>query len=201
MMTRRQKEVYTFLQAYIRENGTAPTYEAIRRHFGFRSYNAVFKHVRQLERRGFLVSPGKNMKQAFWLREPVGLSASSARLPLLGLVAAGQPIEALETRDTVEVPESFLGTGEHFALRVRGDSMVEDGIHDGDLILVRKQAEADNGQTVVALIGSEATVKRFYRKGASVELHPANPAMKPIVLKAGKVTIQGVVVGLIRKYQ
>jgi len=97
MLTSRQQEIYGFLKDYIRENGTAPTYEAIRRHFGFRSYNAVFKHVRQLEKRGFLVTPGKNMKQAFWLREPVGLSASSARLPLLGLVAAGQPIEAWRT--------------------------------------------------------------------------------------------------------
>lgn len=200
MLTNRQREVYGFLKDHIRQNGVAPTYEEIRRHFGFRSYNAVFKHLKQLERRGFLVNPGKNLKQAFWLKEPLGVTAANARLPLLGLVAAGEPIEALENRDAVEVPESFLGTGDHFALRVRGDSMVEDGIHDGDLILVRKQPLADSGQTVVALIGNEATVKRFYRKGASVELHPANPHMKPIVLNAGKVTIQGVVVGLIRKY-
>jgi len=200
MLTSRQREVYGFLKDHIRHNGVAPTYEEIRSHFGFRSYNAVFKHLKQLERRGFLVSAGKNLKQAFWLREPLGVTAANARLPLLGLVAAGEPIEALENRDAVEVPESFLGTGDHFALRVRGDSMVEDGIHDGDLILVRKQSHADSGQTVVALIGNEATVKRFYRKGASVELHPANPHMKPILLHAGKVTIQGVVVGLIRKY-
>lgn len=210
MMTARQKEVYSFLRQYMRENGTAPTYEEIRRHFGFRSYNSVFKHLRQLESRGFLASPGKHRKQAFRLTEPEGFSAmaaaaaavgAGARLPLLGVVAAGRPIEALENRDTVEVPESFLGSGEHFALRVRGDSMVEDGIHDGDIILVRRQASAENGQTVVALIGgSETTVKRFYRRGARVELRPANPAMKPIVVEAARVTIQGVVVGLIRKY-
>jgi repressor LexA len=98
------------------------------------------------------------------------------------------------------VPENFLGTGEHFALRVRGDSMIQDGIHDGDIILLRKQEDAENGQTVVALINGEATVKRLYRKGASVELHPANSSMKPLVLEAEKVTVQGVVVGLIRKY-
>lgn len=209
MMTARQKEIYSFLQSYIRQNGRAPTYEEIRRYFGFRSYNSVFKHLRQLESRGFLASPGKHRKQAFWLTEHKGFSAlaaaaagvGGARLPLLGVVAAGQPIEALENRDTVEVPESFLGSGEHFALRVRGDSMVEDGIHDGDIILVRRQESAENGQTVVALIGgSETTVKRFYRRGERVELRPANPAMKPIVVEAARLTIQGVVVGLIRKY-
>jgi len=200
MLTHRQKEIYEFLKSYIEHHGVAPTYEEIRRHFGFRSYNAVFKHLRQLESRGVLASPWKNRKQAFWLKEPLGIAVSSVRLPLLGLVAAGEPIEALENRDAVEVPESFLGTGEHFALRVRGDSMVEDGIHDGDLILVRKQANADNGQTVVALIDSEATVKRFYQKGSSVELHPANLRMKPLVVDAGKVIIQGIVVGLIRRY-
>jgi len=200
MLTHRQKEVYAFLDAYIRHHGVAPTYEEIRRHFGFRSYNAVFKHLKQLEARGYLTSRWKNRKQAFLLKKPTQASMPSAKLPLLGRVAAGEPIEAVEDQDTVDVPESFLGTGEHFALRVRGDSMVEDGIHDQDLILVRKQEEAENGQTVVALIDGEATVKRLYRRGSSVELQPANLRMKPLVLEAKKVRIQGVVVGLIRKY-
>ena len=200
MLTHRQKEVYTFLEDYIQRHGVAPTYEEIRRHFGFRSYNSVFKHLKQLEARGYLASRWKNKKQAFSLKEPVQASISTSQLPLLGRVAAGEPIEALEDRDTIEVPESFLGTGEHFALRVRGDSMIGDGIHDGDLILLRKQEDAENGQTVVALIDGEATVKRFYRKGASVELRPANSTMKPLVVEAEKVTVQGVVVGLIRKY-
>ena len=200
MLTHRQKEVYAFLKNYIDRHGVAPTYEVIRHHFGFRSYNAVFKHLKQLEARGYLTSHWKNKKQAFSLKDPVQASISTSQLPLLGRVAAGEPIEALEDRDTIEVPESFLGTGEHFALRVRGDSMIGDGIHDGDLILLRKQEDAENGQTVVALIDGEATVKRFYRKGASVELHPANASMEPLILEAEKVTVQGVVVGLIRKY-
>ena len=200
MLTHRQKEIYAFLKDYIQRNGVAPTYEEIRRHFGFRSYNAVFKHLKQLETRGYLTSRWKNKKQAFSLKEPAQTSVAASSLPLLGRVAAGEPIEALEDRDTIEVPESFLGIGEHFALRVRGDSMIGDGIHDGDLILLRKQEDADNGQTVVALIDGEATVKRFYRKGASVELHPANSSMTPLVVEANKVTVQGVVVGLIRKY-
>ncbi len=200
MLTHRQKEVYTFLKNYIRRHEVAPTYEEIRRHFGFRSYNAVFKHLKQLEARGYLTHRWENRKQAFSLKEPVQTTTATAQLPLLGRVAAGEPIEALEDRDTIEIPESFLGTGEHFALRVRGDSMIGDGIHDGDIILLRKQEDADNGQTVVALIDGEATVKRFFRKGTSVELHPANSSMEPLVLEAEKVTVQGVVVGLIRKY-
>jgi repressor LexA len=200
MLTHRQKEIYAFLKDYILRHEVAPTYEEIRRHFGFRSYNAVFKHLKQLETRGYLTSRWKNKKQAFSLKEPAQTSVATSLLPLLGRVAAGEPIEALEDRDTIEVPESFLGTGEHFALRVRGDSMIGDGIHDGDLILLRKQEDAENGQTVVALIDGEATVKRFYRKGASVELHPANSSMKPLVVEAKNVTVQGVVVGLIRKY-
>jgi repressor LexA len=160
----------------------------------------VFKHLKQLEARGYLTNRWKNKKQAFSLREPVQPSTTTTQLPLLGRVAAGEPIEALEDRDIVEVPESFLGTGEHFALRVRGDSMIEDGIHDGDIILLRKQEGAENGQTVVALIDGEATVKRLYRQGDSVELHPANSSIKPLIVEAEKVTVQGVVVGLIRKY-
>jgi len=204
MLTHRQKEIYAFLSAYIREHGIAPTYEEIRGHFGFRSYNAVFKHLRQLEARGYLTAGRKNRKQAFRIQDPLAVAsapaAARAQIPLLGRVAAGLPIEALEDRDTVEVPESFLGTGEHFALRVRGESMIEDGIHDGDLIIVRKQDRAENGQTVVALIDREATVKRLYHRDALVELHPANPQMQPLIVDAGKVLIQGVVVGLIRKY-
>jgi len=200
MLTHRQKEIHAFLDTYARKHGVVPTYEEIRRHFGFRSYNAVFKHLKQLEARGYLSSRWENRRQAYSLREPEAWSTAAVPLPLLGRVAAGKPIEALEDPDTVDVPESFLGTGEHFALRVRGDSMVEDGIHDGDLILVREQARADNGQTVVALIDGEATVKRFHQKGRTVELRPANARLEPLKLDARKVTIRGVVVGLLRKY-
>jgi repressor LexA len=163
MLTHRQKEIYAFLKDYIRRHEVAPTYEEIRRHFGFRSYNAVFKHLKQLEARGYLAHRWKNKKQAFSLKDPVQTTATAAQLPLLGRVAAGEPIEALEDRDTIEIPESFLGTGEHFALRVRGDSMIGDGIHDGDLILLRKQEDADNGQTVVALIEGKVKVGTIMR--------------------------------------
>ena len=197
-LTPRQRELYLFLKAYVEREEVAPTYEEIRRYLGVRSYNAVQKLLKQLERRGYIRSPWKNSKRAIEVLDPDGTRGS---LPLLGTVAAGRPIEAVEEFERVGVPESFLGGGERFALRVRGESMVDDGIHDGDVIVVRAQQTAENGQTVVALIGNEATVKRFYHKNEQVGLRPANPAMEPIFLDAGEVTVQGVVIGLIRSYR
>jgi repressor LexA len=196
-LTRRQKEVYRFLRDYFRSNDTAPSYEEIRDGLGMHSLSTVHKHLKQLERKGFLRSPWGSMKRALSLVEQ-GRPAWS--LPLLGMVAAGEPIEALEVPDMIEVPPSLLRGGECFALRVKGDSMIEDGIRDGDIILVKKQAVADTGQTVVAVIEGEATVKRFYRRGNKIELRPANPAMRPLLVQPEAVEIQGVVIGLVRKY-
>ena len=197
-LTRRQQEVYGFLKSYLEEYGTAPSYEEIRRQLRLSSLSTVRKHLKQLERKGYLRSPWMSQKRALSL---VAHGRPSVSLPLLGAVAAGAPIEAVEVPDQVEVPESLLRGGECFALRVKGDSMIEDGIHDSDIILVKKQESAENGQTVVALIEGEATVKKFYRRGKQVELIPANPAMETMVVEAGKVKIQGVVIGLMRKYR
>ncbi|OGP59019.1 MAG: repressor LexA [Deltaproteobacteria bacterium RBG_13_61_14] len=197
-LTRRQQEVYSFLEEYFEEQGTAPSYEEIRQGLGLSSLSTVFKHLKQLERKGYLRSPWASQKRALAL---VGRGRPGVRLPLLGAVAAGEPIEAVEVPDQVEVPESLLRGGECFALKVKGDSMIEDGIHDGDLILVKKQESAENGQTVVALIEGEATVKKFFRQGKLVELRPANPAMEPITVAADQVKIQGVVIGLMRTYR
>jgi len=198
MLTERQRRVYEFLRDYVRREGVSPSYEEIRRVLGFRSHNSVYKHLKQLERKGYVRSPWGNRKRAL---EVVERGRPAPAIPLAGLVAAGRPIEAIEQRDLIEVPESFLGTGEHFALRVHGDSMVDDGIHDGDLIIVRKQETAENGQTAVVLVrGEAATVKRFYSRGPVVELRPSNPAMAPMEIRADEVAIQGVVIGLLRRY-
>ena len=197
-LTQRQQEVYAFLRDYFGEHGTAPSYEEIRQELGLSSLSTVSKHLKQLERKGYLRSPWGSQKRALSLAEH---GRPTKTLPLLGLVAAGTPIEAVEVPDQVEVPESLLSGGECFALRVKGDSMIEDGIHDGDLILVKKQETAETGQTVVALIEGEATVKKYYRRGKQVELRPAHPEMKPITVAADKVKIQGVVIGLMRKYK
>lgn len=197
-LTARQKALYDFIGGFIRDRGVAPSYEEIRSGLGLRSLSTVHKHLKQLERRGWLRSPWESRKRALSLVSPV---PRSAVVPLLGLVAAGSPIEALESPEEAEVPESLLRGGECFGLRVRGESMIEDGIHDGDLIIVKSQPSAENGQTVVALIEGEATVKKFYRRGQTVELRPANAGMAPIIVPASRVRVRGVVIGLVREYR
>jgi len=202
-LTEKQKAVYQFIKAYIEKREIAPSYEEIRRHFGFRSYHSVQKYLQQLERKGYIVHPGWNLKRAIRIVEH---GAPAVTLPLVGVIAAGEPIEAIEQRETIDVPESLLGRrGEHYALRVKGDSMIGDGIYDGDLVIVREQPDAQNGQVVVALLEGEATVKRFFKKGNRVELRPANPRLKPLVVKGlpgqgDDFRIQGVVVALIRQF-
>lgn len=198
-LTARQREIYQFLQDYIARHGEAPTYQEIGRALKLRSTNAVAKHLKALEEKGYVRSPWGNRKRALTLVEH---GTPSFTIPLLGTVAAGRPIEPIETPEKIEIPRSLLGSGENFALRVRGDSMIDDGIRDGDVVIVRRQAVARNGDTVVAVVDGEATVKRFYRGADRVELRPANPALKPFFLDetAGTLEIRGVVVGLIRKF-
>jgi repressor LexA len=198
MLTPRQHAAFEFIAGFIDGRGYAPSYEEIRRHLGVRSLNAVAKLVAQLRRRGALAEAPFNAKRSL---TPVARRASSpSTLPLLGLIAAGRPIEAIENPEPIEVPESLLGPGERYALQVRGDSMIEDGIRDGDLILVRRSARAENGQTVVAVVDGEATLKRFFRRGAQVELRPANAAHSSMRWLASRVEIRGVLVGLLRRY-
>lgn len=199
-LTPRQRQVFEFIRSFMRRRGYAPSYEEIRAHFGFRSYNAVQGHLKQLEARGYLRSPWGNRKRAIEIVEPEEDVAASA-IPLAGTVAAGRPIEAIEDDERIEVPRSLLRGGENFALRVKGDSMIEEGIHDGDVVIVRKQPKAERGAMVVALVDGEATVKRFHPRGPRVELRPAHPEMEPIVVPARSVRVAGVVIGLIRKYR
>jgi repressor LexA len=193
-LTPRQLAAYQFIDGFIDGRGYAPSYDEIRRHLRLRSLNAVAKLVAQLRRRGALAAAPLNAKRSL---APV---ASGATVPLLGLIAAGRPIEAIENPERIEVPESLLGPGERYALRVRGDSMIEDGIQNGDLILVRRAARAENGQTVVAVVDGEATLKRFHRRGSMVELRPANAALRSTEWPASRVEIRGVLVGLLRRY-
>ncbi|MBC8646071.1 MAG: transcriptional repressor LexA [Thermoanaerobaculia bacterium] len=193
-LTKRQKEILDFIKKYRAEQGISPTQREIRERFDLSSFGTVQKHLKRLEEKGALSRE--------WNRSR-GISPSAdtgARVSLLGSVAAGRPIEPFPDEESIEVPASLLGKGEHFVLRVRGDSMVEDGIRDGDYVIVAKRASAQNGQTVVALIRGEATLKRYYLEGARVRLQPANTLMKPLTVDARDVTVQGVVTGLIRDY-
>lgn len=197
-LTEKQQAVYRYIRGYIEARGMAPTYDEIRQHFGFGSFQSVQKHLAQLEKKGAIRIQARHKSRMIALVEHGG---NTVVLPFSGVVAAGAPIEAIEQKETVDVPEEMLGSGEYFALKVRGDSMVEEGILNGDTIVVRKQSQAQNGQTVVALVEGEATVKKYYKKGDEIELRPANAAMVSLFVRAGSFAIQGVVVGLLRRYR
>ena len=203
MLTPRQRAAYDFIKGFSERNGFAPSFDEIRRHLRLASLNSVAKLIAQLRRRGALAPAPSNSKRRL---EPAsrgtrGRTTVAATVPLLGVIAAGQPIEAVETPEEIDVPSSLLGAGERYALRVRGDSMIEDGIQDGDAIVVRRARRAENGQTVVAIIDGEATLKRFHQKGRWIELHPANAAMAPLRVPAESVEVRGVLVGLLRRYR
>lgn len=199
-ITPRQRELLDYLNRFITGYGHAPTLAEIRAHLGLRSPSTVHALLTALEREG-LIRRVPNAARAIEIiaADP---SANECEIPLLGLIAAGRPIEAILSNETVCITRDMLGRGRTFALRVRGDSMTGDGILDGDLIIVESRQTADNGQTVVALVdGSEATVKRFYKERGGVRLEAANPRYKPIHIKpSDRLSIQGAVIGVIRKY-
>jgi repressor LexA len=198
ILTKRQKELYDFLEHYIGTCGYAPTLEEIGEHFELSSLATVHKHLANLEEKG-LIRRRWNFSRAIELTRDI--KAGAVALPLLGTVAAGKPIEALEGDDTFAVPEEFIRRNETFVLRVQGNSMIDDGIWDGDYVVVESRPTAENGETVVALVSGEATVKKFYReKGGRIRLMPANEAMAPIIARDKDVEVRGVVVAVMRKY-
>ena len=200
ILTRRQREIWEYLEAYGAKHGYAPTLEEIGAHFGLSSLATVHKHLSNLERKG-VIARKWNLSRAIELTPPQK-TAQALDLPLLGQVAAGVPIEAIETEGTLAVPVDLVRRPhDAFALQVKGRSMIDEGILDGDFIVVEKRSSADNGETVVALIGGEATVKKFYReRGGRIRLQPANPDMQPIIVNETDMEIQGVVVAVLRKY-
>lgn len=199
-MTKKQKELLDYLQKYIDRHGYAPTLDEIATHFHLSSLATVHKHLSNLEDKG-LIRRKWNFSRAIELSPPTA-QRIAVELPLLGRVAAGRPIEALEDAgSTIAVPEEFLRGGNTYALRVVGESMIDDGILDGDYLVVEERPVPENGETVVAVIDGEATVKRFYReKGSRVRLQPANQNMRPILVSAKDVAVRGVVVAVLRKY-
>jgi repressor LexA len=200
-LTERQRDVLGFISKRIEADGVAPTLQEIADAFGFRSTASAQKHVAHLERKGFLVRE-KHQKRGLVLPRASALETpSAAELPLFGVVAAGAPIESIPDDEQVSVPTDFLRAGDHYVLRVRGDSMIGDGVHDGDLVVVQRTESASNGEMVVALVRDEVTLKRIYREGDSaIRLQPANPAMPTLIAPVSEVQVQGVVVGLLRRY-
>ena len=197
-LTRRQREIYDFIRRFVAENGYSPSLEEIGEAFGLSSVATVHKHVSHLVEKGMLRKAWNRSRSV----EPVDEPEAGVSLPLAGVVAAGAPIEAIEDRETIEVPQQMVPPRtDSFVLRVRGESMIDEQIRDGDFVIVESRREARNGETVVALIrGEDATLKRFYRKGGTVRLEPANVTMQPIEVAAEDVEIRGIVRGLLRRY-
>jgi repressor LexA len=197
-LTKRQREIFSYVDRFIRSHGYAPSLEEIALAVGLSSLATVHKHLKNLEAKGVirrLWNRGRSIEIA------LPQTPSSVELPLLGEVAAGKPIEAVEDRQTLSVPEEFLRSNETFVLRVRGNSMIDENIRDGDFIIVERRSSAENGETVVALMhGNEVTVKKFYRENGQIRLQPANERMQPLILPPEEVEIRGVVVALMRKY-
>jgi repressor LexA len=198
VVTRRQRQVLDYVQGYLRRHGYSPSLEEIGRHLGVTSLATVHKHLTRLEGRGAI---RRRAHQSRSVEVVSGSEKGGATVPLLGRVAAGRPIEPVEVAETVSLPEDLLGRGETFALRVVGDSMIGDGILDGDVVIVETRSDAPNGSTVVAMVGGDATVKRFYRRRDRIHLVPANERVEAIVARPEEVQVRGVVIGLLRRYR
>ncbi|HEX6716785.1 MAG TPA: transcriptional repressor LexA [Pyrinomonadaceae bacterium] len=201
-VTAKQRRIFEFIRGYIESNQEPPTMVEIGRKFEMRSSASVHAVLVALEREGLIKRTPNVSRGIEIVQQKESGDEGENEIALLGTVAAGQPIEAILSHDTISVPKDMQGHGRTFALRVRGESMIDENIQDGDIIIVSSQKTADNGQMVVALIdGNYATVKKFYREPDFIRLEPANPQFKPIFIKTPeRIQIQGVVKGLIRRY-
>jgi repressor LexA len=203
-LTRRQREIYDYLAEFIESNGYAPSLEEIAARFGLSSVATVHEHLENLEEKGAL-RRDPHRSRAIELTDGAGRGAreSAVLLPLVGRVAAGQPLEAVPDDETLAVPESMLGRGETFVLRVAGDSMIDEHIEDGDYVIVERRDTARSGERVIALIDEEnATLKTFFREpDGRIRLQPANERLAPLYYDASRVRVQGVAIGVLRKYR
>lgn len=200
MLTPKQKQILEFIEGFIKENDYAPSYREIADHFGFSSVATVAEHVENLKNKGYITSDDSGYRSLKVVGVEVDQDSlfSGLAVPLLGAIRAGRPIEAVRTSETLEIPRDMMARNV-FALRVKGDSMMDDGILDGDFVVVEPCQTPKNGDIVVALINKdEVTLKRFYREKDHIRLQPANKKYQPIRVK--KVTIQGRVRGVIRKF-
>lgn len=206
-LTERQRDILNFIRTFQRERGVAPTHREICDHFGFSSYGTVYKHLSLPEKKG-LIRRDWNQKRGVEVvdeerggKTPQPSNNASAReLPLFGYIAAGRPLDVDRSDEMIAVPDHLTSRGENYVLKVRGDSMVDDGILDGDLVIIAHRENADNGEMVVANVNGEVTLKRIYKEGDRVRLQPANSMMNPIYAPAREVAVQGVVVGLMRRF-
>jgi repressor LexA len=200
--TQRQKEILDYITRFLERHGYEPSYAQIARHFGVKSRATIAKHIAALERRG-LVARQHEEDGSFALNVKVDDSEALCEIKLLGRIAAGAPLDVVECDETIPVPRFLLGRvrpDRVYALRVKGDSMIDEHICDGDIALIENRTDARDGEIVVALLIEEnqATLKRLYRRGVNVELHPANSELQPLTVSASKVSVQGIFRGLLR---
>jgi repressor LexA len=198
-LTKRQREILDYLSEFITQHGYAPSLEEVGRRFSLSSLATVHKHLTNLQQKGFIRRTWNRSRSVELV--PTRTGGRAVELPLLGYVAAGAPIEAITTTETISVPEDLVGKRDTYVLRVRGDSMIDEQIRDGDYVVVEDRKTAENGEMVIALLrGTDVTLKKFYRDNGRVRLQPANPAMQPLLVEAEQIQVQGVVVGVMRKY-
>jgi len=198
-LTKRQREILDYLNEFIQQHGYAPSLEEVGRRFGLSSLATVHKHLTNLQEKGFIKRTWNRSRSVELLQSRA--AGRAVDLPLLGYVAAGAPIEAIATSETIAVPEALVGKRDTYVLRVRGESMIDEQIRDGDYVIVEDRKTAENGEMVIALLGnSDVTLKKFYRENGHIRLQPANPSMEALVVPADQVRVQGVVVGVMRKY-
>jgi repressor LexA len=201
-LTRRQRDILDFLREYTEREGLSPTLEEIAQHFGVNKVT-VFGHVAELERKGVIERAAPGISRGLRIVEEEDPSTTTTEVgpgvSILGRIAAGAPIEAIEAPETLDLNDLVPRDRDVYALRVRGDSMIEDSIRDGDLVLIERRTTARNGETVVAILdGEEATLKRYYRENGRVRLQPANSNMEPILVD--EVEIRGVLIGVVRQF-
>jgi repressor LexA len=199
--TQRQKDILDYITRFLERHGYVPSYAQIARHFGVKSRATIAKHIAALERRGLITR--EHDEGSFALNVKVDDTESLCEIKLLGRIAAGTPLEVVDCQDTIPVPRFLLGRVRPervYALKVKGDSMIDEHICDGDIALIENRTDARDGEIVVALLVEEnqATLKRLYRRGVNIELHPANSELQPLTLPASKVMVQGIFRGLLR---
>lgn len=202
-LTKRQKEIYDFIKSFSRQNGFAPSIDEIRRQFGLNSVATVHKHLKFLENKKVIRREPNQRRAIELVPSPDIFRMDSVQVPFLGIIAAGHPIEAIAGEEKITIPEEFLGEGETYVLRVKGNSMIDEQICDGDFVIVENRKTPRNGEVVVALIDrNEVTLKKYYDEGDRIRLQPANPDMDPIYISkgSGSLEIQGIVIGILRKY-
>lgn len=205
-LTKKQKQVYDYIYYYIKDNSYAPTQSEIKEYFGFKSLGSVQDYIRYLTQAEYIRNDSNAVRGIETLVplenniQPIKTTPDIIALPLLGSVAAGLPIEKYEDNQTVDIPAHLVGNGEHYALKVQGSSMIEDGIFDGDIVILKHQENAYNGQTAVVMVDGAATIKKFYKEANHLKLVPANETMEPIIVTHSNWKVTGVLVSLFRQY-